>query len=452
MNEATSSGTADARRLQGLLEAQRVITADLSLVAMLDRIVTAACDLVGAAHGALGVLAPDGSIEHFVHHGLDAETAARLRDRSTLAPVGVDPVRVDDVRTDEVPPDETAGRFAAGDPSIRSLLAVPIRVRGEVFGELYLADSRVGRFEDPDEDLVTALAASAGAAIENARLFDRAQRSRDWLNASGEITRAVLADAGDQALIEIVSRARDVAEADYAALILPLEDGRLRVSIAKGVGAADFQGRVFDPSGSPLGRAIVAGQTRRTADMQQWASRAFDNRHHFGPALLAPLVDRSGARGAVLLIRLRDRPPFTTEDVHQASTFADQVALALELNDARADAASLRVLEERHRIAQDLHDNVMQRLFAIGVGLQSLAGELAPEPEARLRRHVADLDETIEQIRARVFGLQRGDSGPARRRYPRLRPAASERADSPTMRSLSRPEVRPEDPAPVRNR
>jgi GAF domain-containing protein len=452
MDQSTATGTADTRRLHGLLEAQRVITADLSLVAMLDRIVTAACDLVGAAHGALGVLAPDGSIEHFLHHGLDAETAARLRSGSTLAPVGVTPVRVDDVRTDGESGAEAAGRFAAEDPTIRSLLVVPIRVRGEVFGELYLADPHVGRFEDQDEELVTALAASAGAAIENARLFDQARRGRDWLNASGEITRALLADADDTALAQIVSRALDIAEADYAALLLPQPDGRLQVVLAEGVGAADFQGRVFDPAASRLGKAVLAGRTCRTADLQEWARPQFVNRHDFGPALLAPLVDRSGARGALLLVRRRGRVPFTTDDVQQASSFADQVALALELNDARADAAWLRVLEERHRIAQDLHDNVMQRLFAIGVGLQALADQLAAEPEARLRRHVADLDETIEEIRARVFGLQKGDGGRDRRRRPGMPSAASTGADPGTLRTLSTPQVRPEDPAAARNR
>jgi signal transduction histidine kinase len=154
----------------------------------------------------------------------------------------------------------------------------------------------------------------------------------------------------------------------------------------------------------------------------------------------------------LLLVRRRGRVPFTTDDVQQASSFADQVALALELNDARADAAWLRVLEERHRIAQDLHDNVMQRLFAIGVGLQALADQLAAEPEARLRRHVADLDETIEEIRARVFGLQKGDGGRDRRRRPGMPSAASTGADPGTLRTLSTPQVRPEDPAAARNR
>ena len=394
----------EAARVRALFEAHRLITADLSLPTMLDRIVQAACDLVGARYGAIGVLAPDGSIEHFVHNGFDAETVAGIR---SLA---------------------HGGRFRFDTFALRSFLAVPVRVRGAAFGELYLADPAPDRFTQADEELVAALAASAGSAIENARLVDDSRRSREWLTASGAVARALLADADEKALLDVVSQALDIAEADYASLILPTEGGRLKVTIARGVGADDFLGRIFDPAASPLGRAIVAGRACATGEFADWANTGFANQHRYGPAMLAPLVDAQGVRGAVLLIRQVGRLPFLPEDVLRATTFAAQVALALELNEARGDAEWLRVVEDRHRIAQDLHDNVMQRLFATGVGLDALAGQAGLDPAVadRLRRYVTDLDQTIEQIRARVFGLQSAETPAVRHqrgRYPHVAPA-----------------------------
>lgn len=397
-----------ADRLRGLLEAHRTITGDLSLTSVLDRVVRAARDLIGAAYGALGVVATDGSTEYFVNHGLDEQTVNRLAAlpyrAGPLASVGPDlPV----VRLDDLTMRQRRDRSLAKQPAMRSFIAVPIRVRGAAFGELCLADPAPGRFDADDEDLLITLAGIAGTAIENARLYEEARRSRDWLSASGAIARALLGDDDDDVLVDIVSRAFSVAEADYTCLILPLDDGRLRVAIAKGIGAEIFRGMVFDPNDSTMGKAILAAESIRTHDMTLWANLDFDNRYNFGPAMIAPLLDGQGSRGAVVMMRTADRPPFIPHDVALASTFAAQVALALELNEARAEAESARALEERHKLAQDLHDNVIQRLFATGVGLQALAGQSAdPALADRLTRHIADLDETIDQIRTRVFGLR----------------------------------------------
>ena len=406
-----------AHRLHGLLEAHRVITAEQSLPAMLDRLLAAACDLVGAQYGALGILAPDGSVEHFIHQGrLPATTAAHTGDwpqgRGRLAAVLDEPVAV---RVPDLTSAGHAERLAVHHPEMRSFLGVPIRVRGAVFGELHLADPRVGLFTEEDEDLVAALAGSAGAAIEIARLYDELHRSTDWHTSSGEIARALLANANEEVLLEVVSRALDIARADYASLIMPTDEGRMRVTFAKGAGGDEFLGHEFDPIASPLGRAIIAGESCCTRDLMEWANPDFVNRHDFGPAMLVPLVDSEGARGAVLMIRHTHRLGFQPDEVRQAAAFAAQVALALELNDARADAEWLRVLEDRHRIAQDLHDNVMQRLFATGMGLQGLADQRPhADTDDRLRRYIADLDETIEQIRNRVFGLRAPDTRPRR--------------------------------------
>jgi GAF domain-containing protein len=394
--EPRSSPSSAAHVGRRLTQAHRAITSDLSLDAMCARIVQAACELVSAQCGALVLFGTDGGFSQFAHSGMDNDAVARIRAEGT-------------------PPH---------DSPLRGFLRVPIRVRDEEFGELYLSEPAAGGFSDEDEELVTSLAATTGTALENARLYEDARRSRDWLNASGEIARALLADADVDMLLEVVSRALHVAEADYGALVLPTEDGRLRVTVTVGLGADRFRGVVFEPGQSPMGRAMMTGESLLMPEMMPLAKSGFENVENFGPVMIAPLVDAKGLRGAVLLIRTVDRPAFTPRDLDLATTFADQVALALQLNDARADAESLRVLEDRHRIAEDLHDNVMQRLFAAGMGLQGVAeGGLEPELATRLRRHITELDETIDEIRTQVFGLRHGDGAAAQRtqnRFPRV--------------------------------
>nr|MDT0664740.1 GAF domain-containing protein [Micromonospora sp. DSM 115978] len=181
-------------RLRGLLRATRAVTADLSLDAVLRRIVEAACELVDARYGALGVIAKEGHLEQFVHVGMDASLVDRIghlpRDEGVLG-VLIDqpsPVRLDDISTHP-----NAVGFPAGHPPMRTFLGVPLRVRNEIFGNLYLTEKRGGRsFTTEDEELVLALGASAGVAIDNARLFGAAQRRQQWLQASADITRHLL--------------------------------------------------------------------------------------------------------------------------------------------------------------------------------------------------------------------------------------------------------------------
>lgn len=217
----------------------------------------------------------------------------------------------------------------------------------------------------------------------------------------------------DEVLLEVVARARVAGGADFAALILPTQDGRVRVAVADGVGADHFRGHVFDPLVSSMGMAIVATQRSSTDDMMLWASEDFQNPYGYGPAVVAPLDPTTANRGAVLIMRTRSHPPFTPSEVELATMFAAQVAVALDLSDARAEAQRLRGLGDRHQIAHDLHDNVIQRLFAIGVGLQALLEQSLSEPTAdRLRQHIADLDDTIDEIRSRIFWLQEDDERP----------------------------------------
>jgi signal transduction histidine kinase len=383
-----------------LFEAYRFLTSDLSLPDVHRRLVVAACDLVGAPDGALAIRGYDGGVEHVVSYG----AGRKLVD-------GAGPGA-----------DDVAG-MAVADGGVAQRV-VAIDVRGVCYATLHVAaggdDTDVA-----DLALLHEFAEAAGAAIDNARRYDEARRSRDWLNASGEIARALLADADADTLLDVVSRALHVAEADLGSLILPTEDGRMRVAISVGLGADNWQGRLFEAGHSALGRAIVRGESLLVPDLMPLAADDFENEHRYGPTMMAPLIDAKGIRGAVVLIRRTGRTGFTPHELDLATTFANQVALALELNDMRADTEALRALRDRHRIAQDLHDNVIQRLFATGVGLQGVAaGQQLPVAAVdRLRRHIADLDETIDEIRDTVFGLRNGAPADVVReptRFPRL--------------------------------
>lgn len=424
-------------RLRALFEAQRAINSDLSLKDVLGRIVRAACELVGADYGALGVLGPDDRLEQFVHHGMPDHIVREVGALPTGK--GLLGVLIDDpspVQLGNLGADPRSVGFSRNHPPMTAFLAIPIRVRGEVFGDIYLCNAEQGTFTDADEELLTAFAETAGTAINNARLYEDARRSRDWLHASGEITRALLADVDADTLLEVVSRALNVAEADFGALVLPEENGTLmRTVVAVGLGAETYAEASFDPSGSELARILTSGQSALINDIGALDTAWFDNEHGFGPLMIAPLVDAEGLRGSVVLIRAAGNPAFTRRDLDLASNFADQVALALEMDEARNDAEQLRVLEVRHRIAEDLHDNVMQRLFATGMGLQGLARSALPTTLSdRLGKHITDLDDTIDEIRERVFGL-RGETlavpGRVRARFPHVhRPAASPAIDA----------------------
>lgn len=408
------------RRIRGLLDAHRTIASDLCLADKLECLVTAACELVGTRCGAISVTARDGSTEWLSHHGMDEQTVARVAALQTGA---------------------GARTAASDDPALDAFRKVAVRVRGEDFGTLYLSQPEGRRFTEDDEELVTALAALAATAVANARLLEDARRSRNWLQASGEIARALLADADADAdaLLDVIAHALHVAEADYSALVLPAADGRLlKVAVAFGVGAEKYDGLLFDPKNSRMAKAMSTGASVLVDDIADLARADFDNDENFGPVVVAPLVDAKGVRGAVLLVRTADHAPFTTQDLDLATTFADQVTLALDLDDTRTDAEQLRMLELRHRVTEDLHDSVIQRLFGTGMGLQGLAKSTLPASLAdRLGRHISDLDETIDEIRGRVLGLRDNAADGAQRLRSRFPRVLCEDADTPAGRPLA---------------
>ncbi|KLL10798.1 GAF domain-containing sensor histidine kinase [Protofrankia coriariae] len=396
-------------RLRGLLRATRTVIADLSLEVVLRRIVEEACQLVDARYGALGVIAREGHLEQFIHVGMEPPLVEKIgqlpRGQGVLGLLTAQPqpLRLNDIATNP-----RAVGFPANHPPMQTFLGVPIRVRSEVFGNLYLTEKRNGRtFTAEDEELVLALAASAGIAIDNARLFDQAQRRQRWLQASADITRHVLGD-GERPLNMIVSRARELAGADVAAILLSGEpSSHLTVEVADGDDAGVLQSRIIPMDGSLGGKAVRTCAPLLVSDAAAEASGNDPYTHGIGPLMIVPLAGSQVANGAVVLGRRHGATPFTDSDLDMAAAFAGHVATALEITQARAARERIVVLEDRDRIARDLHDHVMQRLYAVALGMQGLAAaEERPGPARRMATYVEDLDVTIREIRSTVFELR----------------------------------------------
>jgi signal transduction histidine kinase len=294
---------------------------------------------------------------------------------------------------------------------MNSFLGVPIRIRDEVFGNLYLAESDRGAFSAEDEELVTALAATAAVAIDNARLYEAARSRGEWLQASGAITRQLLAaDAGVTRPLQLIAdRTREIADADLVTVVLPDQDrdDELTVEVAVGVGAEQLAGTPVPVSGSLSGRVFATAQPLRLDEGTEECGHGFAaDRVGIGPVLAVPLVGSARVHGVLWAARLRGRPAFTADGLGLAASFANQAAVAIELADARAEQQRAAMLDDRERIAADLHDHVIQRLFAAGLSLQSVAAQLGSGRAAeRIGSTIHDLDETISQIRTSIFQL-----------------------------------------------
>jgi signal transduction histidine kinase len=402
-------------RLRGLLRANHLVTGDLSLPAVLRRIVDAARELVDAQYAAIGVVAPGGGLAEFVHSGMPEDDVARIghlpEGKGLLGALLADPAPI---RLRRIADDSRSAGFPPGHPPMDSFLGVPIRVREEVFGRLYLSESGRGQFSAEDEELLTALAATAGVAIENARLYESARSRGEWLQASAAVTRQLLSDKtdADATLQLIAERSRDITEADVVAVLLPAErDGVAGLQVRVAVGEdADGVGEQWIPlAGSVPGRVFIEATPVRLVDVRDPGGPAMlvSPVLEVGPVLAVPLLGSRSVHGVLWAARLSAAPAFTAVELEMAGSFANHAAVAIELAEARAEQHRVAMLDERERIAADLHDHVIQRLFAAGLSLQSIA-MVAPEgaTKQRLSTTIQDLDDTISQIRTTIFRLQ----------------------------------------------
>jgi signal transduction histidine kinase len=401
-------------RTERLLEAGLALSSELSLPVILQRIVGLAVDLTGARYGALGVLGPDGTIAEFITTGVsEAERAAIGH-----LPVGrgILGVLIEDaipLRLRDIAEDPRSVGFPANHPPMRSFLGAPVSARGQVFGNLYLTEKQDAEaFTDQDERALVMLAGQAGVAIENARLYqdvhDRARR----LEAIREVATAMLAGSDPDQVLGLVARhARELVGADLATLAVPAGPGELVVGAADGLHANELAGTVFPVDGSVSGEVIRTAKTVAVPDaaaderIRQPALRAGG----IGPALFAPLAVRGSVLGTLLVANATGGRPFGAADVQLTETFAEQAAVAVEHARLQQELGRLAVLEDRERIAKELHDGVIQALFAVGLGLQGSA-MLARDPDLqqRIGGAVEELDRVIGDLRNYIFGLRPG--------------------------------------------
>ncbi|MET7640909.1 GAF domain-containing sensor histidine kinase [Streptomyces sp. NPDC005438] len=415
-------GTRD--RVHALLESVLSVGRGLELTQVLQRIVEAAATLVEARYAALGVIGPDGKrLSHFLPVGLSEEEITALGPYPTGKGILGELIHhPQPLRLPDLTQHPSSYGFPPHHPPMRGFLGVPIRVRDEVFGNLYLCDKRDGgEFDSEDETVLSTLAVAAGVAIDNARLYDEARRQQGWLDASGEITRSLLSGTRrEEVLTLIAERALELSGSCLADLSVPRNEQRLCVEVALGEDASARLGLDIPVTGTLSGASLTAGQPRTSDDLASDRRYAAGPRRvaGLGPAVAVPLgQDAEQSRAVLLLARPTGAAPFTDEEIGQLLGFAGQAALGLELAERRSSAEQLALLEDRDRIARDLHDLAIQRLFATGMTLQSAVRMIDHEGAAeRVGRAVGDLDETIKIIRSTIFGLRvREDTGPGLR-------------------------------------
>jgi signal transduction histidine kinase len=398
-------------RLRALLRAIETINGDLALDVVLRNVVQSACELAQARYGALGVIGQDGGLEQFIHVGMDEATVERIgqlpQGKGLLGELITDPRPV---RLQQIGGDPRSSGFPAGHPPMDSFLGVPIRVRDEVFGNLYLTDNARGEFTAEDEELVIALALAAGTAISNARLYQESRLQQRWLQASVEISAQMLASSGEDPLQLLARRAIDIADADLVSVSLVDADGQsVVVEVVVGAHADQLVGRAFPLADTIAGAVIADGQPLLLASVAD----SDGPRSHLvevieaGPLMVVPLSGTGLPRGVLSVLRTRGRRAFSPSDLAMAAGFATHASVALELADSRSAEQRLILLEDRDRIAMDLHDHVIQEMFAIGLSLQGIAGQLGNERLAgRLLQKVEDIDRTIRRIRTSIFELR----------------------------------------------
>ncbi|WP_329337176.1 GAF domain-containing protein [Streptomyces sp. NBC_00663] len=398
-------------RVPQLLEAMRSVGSGLELHSTLDRICETAAELTDARYAAIGVIDEDGrGLADFVFHGVDEATArrvGRLPDghRGLLGALIRDPepVRLADLTTDP----RSCG-FPEHHPRMRGFLGLPTRVQGEIFGNLYLAEKRGGEpFNDHDLHIVRVLATEAGIAIGNARLYEAAKQRERWIDGSVAVTTALLSGGDtDDALQVVAEQARRLSGSAAGIVLLPADEGGLEIAAVAADQPSAMLGTVVPPE-SGIVAELLDGQAVFLEDAAGDPRMTTTLAHGYGPTMMVPLCSDGRILGALVTPRTRGERLFTETERTLAIQFAAQAALALVMADAQRDRERLAVYEDRDRIARDLHDLVIQRLFATGMTLASAQrGSLVPEVRDGVGNAVDELDVTIQEIRTAIFALQ----------------------------------------------
>ncbi|MEU3603907.1 GAF domain-containing protein [Streptomyces sp. NPDC035033] len=400
-------------RVPQLLEAMRSVGTGLELHTTLDRICETAAELADARYAAIGVVDEEGEgLSDFVTYGV-AEDVARRIGRRPDGHAGLLGALIREPRTirlADLASDPRSAGFPAGHPVMRTFLGVPIRVQGEIFGNLYLAEKRGGEeFNDYDEHMVRVLATEAGIAIGNARLYEAARQRERWIDGSVAVTTALLSGGdADDALAVVAEQARRLADADAGIVLLPAEEGGLEIVAVSSERATRLLGVVVSPE-SAIVEQLLEGEAVFMQDASTDPRMVTPMSAAYGPGMILPLQSGGRVLGALAMPRERGGKPFTEAERTLATQFASQAALALMMAEAQRDRERLAVFEDRDRIARDLHDLVIQRLFATGMMLEGAQRKaVVPAVQEGVGKAVDELDVTIQEIRTAIFALQQG--------------------------------------------
>ncbi|MFB0836812.1 GAF domain-containing sensor histidine kinase [Arthrobacter sp. E44] len=399
--------------VEGLLGAVVSLSENLSLEAVLDRVVQSACELVGAQYGALGVIGDDQQLST-ITVGIDEDGARLIGDLPTGHGLLGQLIREPrPLRLNNLGEHAAAADCLPGLPPMRTFLGVPVRVRDEVFGILALTEKIEGHeFTAEDEDLAVALASAAGVAIQNARLYEDSNSRQRWLEAGMEVSDRLKSQPRSETenLEMIAERALHASSSALAVIASLAGDGSLRCRTALGVQSMPAGQEL--PAGPVFSEVLATGQSQVLRDPRQ----VFDDvsAEKLGPVLVAALAsDSDGQRDSVLILaRSAGTARYTDVDLEQSCVFASRIGLTLDLLKANRLREEHALFIDRERIARDLHDLVIQRLFAAGLSIQGLR-RYTSDPAAHERRVAGittELDDCIHQLRDTIYALQTGEA------------------------------------------
>ncbi|WP_439657789.1 GAF domain-containing sensor histidine kinase [Lentzea sp. HUAS TT2] len=403
-------------KMQGLLDAVLAVGAGLELDSTLQRIVQAAVELVGARYGALGVLGQRDNLSQFVYVGIDPETRSKMghlpEGKGLLGLLIKDPRAI---RLHDLAEHSASVGFPPNHPPMHSFIGVPVRVRDEIFGNLYMTEKNNGEdFTADDEVVLEALAAAAGVAVENARLFERSRMRERWLEATAEINSQLLGGASGQDALHLIAQRSVELTSGCSAMVLLTEGAGQVLRAAAQAGVALVDG-VFDAKDTLLAEVLETGAPALAEDVEGLFG---SDGPELGACVIVPMRAGSAVSGLLMCLREKGATPFNADLMPLLASLADQAVVALEFAENQKARRLVDVLEDRDRIARDLHDHVIQRLFATGMSLQgSLTWVNHPEARKRVQKAVNQLDQTVLEIRTSIFDLQAdmGDTGLRRR-------------------------------------
>ncbi|MFJ6720748.1 GAF domain-containing sensor histidine kinase [Streptomyces sp. NPDC091259] len=400
-------------RVPQLLEAMRSVGTGLELHSTLDRICETAAELANARYAAIGVVDTDRrGLSDFVTFGLSEALARKIGHRpdGKRGLLGALISHADTVRLPDLTKDPRSAGFPAHHPPMKSFLGVPIRVQGEIFGNLYLAEKNGGgEFNDYDVHMVRVLATEAGIAIGNARLYEAATQRERWIDGSVAVTTALLSGGdADDALAVVAEQARRLADSAAGIVLLPAKEGGMEIVAVSSDNPATSLGVVIPPE-SPVVHELLRGEPVFVEDAAADFRTISRLTSPYGPCMMLPLQSGGRVLGALVTPRTRGGRPFSEAERTLATQFASQAALALMMAETQRDRERLAVFEDRDRIARDLHDLVIQRLFATGMMLEGAQRRsIVPEVRDGVGKAVDELDVTIQEIRTAIFALQQG--------------------------------------------